>query len=1334
MKAKADTVVPLSEIPTFKKMFTGLPSDEDFRAWHADMLEKGLYDELEQAVKERNRIIRHDRLVNSLSALNHDIQAYNGLSNDDLVAKRIALQKIYNKIQSIANAYPAELITLDPALRKYLQKDFFEQFQAQFRALQVPSMLGIATRDFNEPLVESTVEDLQEQSSDAQAFAELLANMSPDKVAKLLGCLAPADDFDAEAVESLYGDEVSSEAEAYRLFWENAEIEFLGGDNSLNFKVIPTNGAAPFVLKAENLLDIPKGLSEGLRKEASLQGTFAAVYAEREVSIDTGDKTITRTLQVTEFFPHGSVRDYSKKIGRNDGKRLQSAASFFSQMAGILSAMSVHQGFFPDMKLRNWLVDSQGKVRIADSKSLNLFNVAGIYDKKNHHKAFGSLTDTEQYSPPEFDDKAPFSVEQAYAYMLGKTLYQYLTNCNSDYLLDKHNGADFDFQAPIFQTELGKEYQKLIEGAVKPVPGERLSYQEVCFRLETLACKALLENYKNVITAPMRDKYLKLIREKSSVAEMTTLKKDMERTFERLACKLLLKEISLGFKDEKMKQFCQEKLAKIKDANTSIEDMRKIRQELQELRDDPIMAAVRELLSEQTQAQVHSKGKGKATDLALVIAEIPVEQRGKILDAGFPGADSVQEAMAVYQRPGKSGDSAFSVVQRAAFGVSLKEIPEITVPRASANEYRVWHQQLEKLSDPSARKALIKKINAYDSRKANDHFLLKLLVINQAIEDYNQLTGDKTAKLRALQDIYNSVQTVIRSVSTETIACNPELKHYLEIDLFKNFQAQFKALGVSSMLHVATQDFEGPPAVPKPELSSTERFAELLANMAPEKVAKLTEMLSSPTKFKAKFVKELYKDEISPEASAYRSFWKNATIEFLGGGHSLSYKIIPANGDKPFVLKAENLMSTPKSIGDYLRSQTTLKDTFAPVYAERQTLQVTDFYPHGSLRDYSEKMGKKDADRLQSAVSMFSQMGSVLTQLKTHHGFFPDMRLRNWLVDDQHKLRLVDIKSLKLLHNNDSYNRDLDGLMIFSIPSSPPEILNHTAEWSQRFDVSRAYSYMFGKNLYQYLTNCSSSDLEKAYTGENFDFSAAIFQTDLGQAFRALIIKTVKIRPEVRPSFDEVVLDMEKITALDLLCRYKKFINTNQYPDWLQRINTADSANIDGVKKDLDLLLAKPRCLQLLDDIKKQGFTKDDGVLKAFCREKFKQIGEATDVETLNAIRIELQAIHDDPVTAAVRTEIVLQAKTWWGKSKANAIASAMAKMAVEDRGKIMDRNVKPPGVEAVHQALERTKSPESSLTRLQEAAKIKQTLTQMKTAADSPNIEGIPDEPTSSI
>lgn len=339
---------------------------------------------------------------------NQLIDEYNKKDND---ADRIAILKdINNKVHQFECKYPASYLAASSDYRKS-KATLFQEIKYQ------SASMGIAT--LTDPQINPTAK--------SSPVAEIIANMSQAKADALLNILAKGKQSDlGSQLNALYAkSDLSDEAKAFRDFLNTHEMSYLGGGNSKNFKVTRLTDGHVSVLKVDSRLDMPRDVEVHLREKTP--HLFNGVDFER-VSFardKNSGENISRTLVVTEFCQGGSVEDYRNNIHDPD-ELAESAGKIFEQMASAFIDIDKAGCLFPDAKITNWLVDSKGKVLIADTKSFQ-YTDGKYYDSslaKNEH--YDGLAHTRGFVPPELFNN-PYEADKVHSYLLGKNLYIYVT-------------------------------------------------------------------------------------------------------------------------------------------------------------------------------------------------------------------------------------------------------------------------------------------------------------------------------------------------------------------------------------------------------------------------------------------------------------------------------------------------------------------------------------------------------------------------------------------------------------------------------------------------------------------------------------------------------------------------------------------------------------------------------------------------------------------------------------------------------------------------------------------------------------------------------------------
>ena len=244
--------------------------------------------------------------------------------------------------------------------------------------------------------------------------------------------------------------------------------------------------------------------------------------------------------------------------------RIRAALSIYSQMAQALVAIGKEEAAFPDMKNTNWLIDANGKLRIADTKSFVPATNGTINFKDERHKWY-NLPNTQYMNSPEMDDDE-FDAKAMHAYMLGKNLYQYLSGCKCNDLDGKHDGSGYDFFfAPEFNTGEGKELKELIIKLIKPHPKSRstvekaLNVSNPLLEKRILLEKKELEDLKRECGQLVKKIITKDTDQQSKIESIENInKKENLKDLEALQTQLNLKWLNVNDTYNKLRGECEQ--------------------------------------------------------------------------------------------------------------------------------------------------------------------------------------------------------------------------------------------------------------------------------------------------------------------------------------------------------------------------------------------------------------------------------------------------------------------------------------------------------------------------------------------------------------------------------------------------------------------------------------------------------------------------------------------------------------------------------------------------------------------------------------------------------
>lgn len=418
-----------------------------------------------------------------------------------------------------------------------------------------------------------------------------------------------------------------------------------------------------------------------------------------------------------------------------------------------------------------------------------------------------------------------------------------------------------------------------------------------------------------------------------------------------------------------------------------------------------------------------------------------------------------------------------------------------------------------------------------------------VLELNLLINRYNKTHGTPQ-KITMLQQIYRKKVQIENTYNDTDVTQCADYRNEIQHNLFVELQKQFVSLGVMSMEGVVKQA----PVTQNQPVLQAHTLSEILANMSPEKATKMLEVLARAD---ASAFEKLY-DSNEPGYEEYLIFLKTHAVTFLGGGNSKNFKITPGDGSPPFVLKVDNRMGMSKSAEAHLREHS-LKEVFTSVGVERQvtgripvkvkhnnqsnlvdklatrTLLVTEFCSGGDIQSHSKVHGFDEKARLNAALDIYQQMGTILSGITRDGCAFPDMKNSNWLVNDKGLLRLADTKSFVFIEENGDFDYKKNKKRWCRFITSPhmdvPELQY------EQFSANNMHAMLLGKNLYQYLTGCKSKYLEKQFDSETYDFSASIFDTSEGRELELLIKNLITPEPAGRLAINDAVSDLRRIAT-----------------------------------------------------------------------------------------------------------------------------------------------------------------------------------------------------------
>jgi len=360
----------------------------------------------------------------------------------------------------------------------------------------------------------------------------------------------------------------------------------------------------------------------------------------------------------------GDLLCHSEHHGVDYQKRMKSALNIYEQMLSCLIDINKDGCALPDMKNTNWLVDTNGKLLLGDTKSLVFCEENGMIDY-NHisQNSADSFVYTANISPPEFYDKLArnisISAEKMHVYIFGKNLYQYLTQSQASTFRNKHEGNRPDFNYPIFETREGQILKSLICDMIREDPKDRISLKET----------------QNIFDS------IKVEQDKKNVIDVLDQ----------------IKGQGLGRVDTKMNIFSAEKMALIEQTN-SLAQLAIIKTDLENiLQNQAVIQEARAIIQKfEDRAGIFTVGmRAKAKRIKQAICEIPIEDRGKIADQNYEPGLKVRLQIASHRH--------FSHFR------SVKISSHVIDKKTAANSHKEFEKKLKELmpsddTDPSVKK------------------------------------------------------------------------------------------------------------------------------------------------------------------------------------------------------------------------------------------------------------------------------------------------------------------------------------------------------------------------------------------------------------------------------------------------------------------------------------------------------------------------------------------------------------------------------------------------------------------------------------------------------
>ncbi len=279
-----------------------------------------------------------------------------------------------------------------------------------------------------------------------------------------------------------------------------------------------------------------------------------------------------------------------------------------------------------------------------------------------------------------------------------------------------------------------------------------------------------------------------------------------------------------------------------------------------------------------------------------------------------------------------------------------------------------------------------------------------------------------------------------------------------------------------------------------------------------------------------------------------------------------------ADGQAPFLLRVNSVRTLGSSsyqkelakgpLAEYFVDRDYEDHLFKSVDDDLGEVFLFESMPlmEGSLKDEIKQRKEQTVSVVQKqTLETFLQMAAIFKKTSEQGAVFQDAKNGNWLRNREGKLKLADLKSFKKQTSPGVFDISVGGDSAFSPENQPPETIGRNAI----FDIDKAHAYMFGKDLYQFMTGCDDNFLFDRTTFIESDFDSEVFQNNKGILFKQLIKSTVTADPATRISIEQAEEYLNHIETFEKL-------STND-----QLALTTMIERLDSVEERSDLIMQK---------------------------------------------------------------------------------------------------------------------------------------------------------------
>ena len=411
----------------------------------------------------------------------------------------------------------------------------------------------------------------------------------------------------------------------------------------------------------------------------------------------------------------------------------------------------------------------------------------------------------------------------------------------------------------------------------------------------------------------------------------------------------------------------------------------------------------------------------------------------------------------------------------------------------------------------------------------------KIKALNTTINSYNS-EENLVNKKELLNQIIEKKKQIEVSSPTDLTSSGSDYEQIIHYDLFASIQQQLQKIDKLESTQSETEQTPKRTSSLNPLSQSSRSNLIYFLDNAPQDMIKKLVVCLADKNFNQQALEKLFKQGDSHYA-VFQQFLSDNSITILSDGNSKNFKV-ESNTGETFVLKLENTLGNTKVVESRLRG-TEFKSHLTASEGERQviyqpindnvkkttTILITDFCSHGNILEGRKGLATDD-EIIDSTLDLFVQMAEILLALQKKDAAFPDMKNTNWLID-KGRVVVADGKSFisSLKGNVSAKIIEVDNVGNGGIILSKHMIAHefYSLPSGGSFEADKMHAFLFGKNLYQYMSNASDSVLRRGYFP-----ASSIFNQGSGLELRKLIDKLTAVSKD-RISMSETISKLKEI-------------------------------------------------------------------------------------------------------------------------------------------------------------------------------------------------------------